>query len=259
MHWTVGRTFETFMSRYMPSDKNLDVLEIGSQNFNGGLRDFKKDNMNWFGVDLSDGPGVDKVIAVGESLPFDSGQFDLVLASSVFEHDVQFWNTFLEMVRVVKDTGLVLLIMPSQGSFHRYPLDAFRFYPDSGTALARWSNQSMRPIELIESFTTRPENDLWADYVGIFGRSPDKYQSALLGEVLKGENWVVGNELIESTYQEFPFEMRRIRELETLNEQLLGQKVKLISDLELVLNSKSWRITQPARTLVRKILKFAKL
>jgi SAM-dependent methyltransferase len=259
MHWTVGRTFETFISRYISSEKKFDVLEIGSQNFNGGLRDFKKHNMNWIGVDLSDGPGVDKVVGVGESLPFDSGQFDLVLASSVFEHDIQFWNTFLEMVRVVKDTGIVLLIMPSQGSFHRYPLDAFRFYPDSGTALARWSNQSMRPIELIESFTTRPENDVWADYVAIFGRSPDKYQSALLGEVLKGENWVVGNELIESTYQELPFELRKIIELEEANVQLnidvqiLGEKLRAVQA------SKSWKFTQPARNLLSKILQITKI
>ena len=258
MHWTVKRTFEAFQSNYFSPNQVASVLEIGSQDINGGLRNLKFAGMNWLGLDLTEGPGVDQVIQIGSPLPFEASSFDLVVASSVFEHDIQFWNTFLEMVRVVSDTGIISLIMPSQGSYHRFPLDAFRFYPDAGIALAEWAKHSNLRIELVESFTTTPEVDVWADYVAIFSKQPERYESSLLGGFLKGENWIVKGEIIQSSYQELPFEMRRIRELETLNDRLIEQTVKLKDDLKLILNSKSWQITSPARTLVSKILKYTK-
>jgi hypothetical protein len=62
MHWTVKRTFETFLHKYFEAKNDLVVLEIGSANVNGGLRDEKLKNMTWVGVDLNEGPGVDFTI-----------------------------------------------------------------------------------------------------------------------------------------------------------------------------------------------------
>lgn len=215
MHDSVKVTFNKFIENYLPSNDSVSVLEIGSLNVNGGLRDLKPDNFNWVGMDLVEGPGVDKVTDVGSTYPFESHTFDLVVASSVFEHDIEFWNTFLEMCRVVKSDGLILLIMPSQGTFHRYPLDAFRFYPDAGIALEKWANRNEVEIKLIESFTTRPTQDVWADFVAIFSGSAFKVeQVSLVGSELSGENWIVEGNLIQETYQELPIEIRKIRELE---------------------------------------------
>ncbi len=76
------------------------------------------------------------------------------------------------MVRVLTNDGVLLLIMPSNGQFHRYPLDAFRFYADSGIALSMWAAFSNVPINLVESFTTVPEVRAFADYVAIFFQKP---------------------------------------------------------------------------------------
>jgi SAM-dependent methyltransferase len=257
MHLTVKRTFDCFVANYLDSSREIEVLEVGSQNFNGGLRDLKSQTMRWHGVDLSEGPGVDSIIELGGKYPFKDGTFDLVVASSVFEHDIQFWNSFLEMVRVVKEDGLVLLIMPSQGAFHRYPLDAFRFYPDAGLALSRWSYFNNSPIDLIESFTTQPENgEVWSDFVSIFSKSSDRFPRPDLGLMLKGENWIVKGELIDSTFQELPWELRKISELNELNSKIQDELESTKRQLIDLSSSKSWKYTYPFRLLINYLRNF---
>jgi SAM-dependent methyltransferase len=241
MHWSVKRTFNLFIEQYLDSEEKISVLEIGSANVNGGLRDQALPNMNWVGVDLEFGPGVDYIVKVGQSLPFPNDSFDLVVASSVFEHDIQFWNTYLEMARVLKHDGFLLLIAPSQGNFHRYPLDAFRFYPDSGIALEKWGQFSSFPIHLVESFTTLPQNDIWADFVAIYSYNKVVSKDSLIGGMLEGENWVVGSELVASTYQEVPYEVRRIFELESANQELLISIKRISEEIRAIKSSWAWR------------------
>jgi hypothetical protein len=118
------------------------------------------------------------------------------------------------MARVTKPQGLLLLIMPSQGLFHRYPLDAFRFYPDAGIALEKWADSQGLATKLVESFTTKPENDIWADFVAIFSEMPNNFADNLIGQELMSENWIIQGELQTSTFQELPYELRKIKELE---------------------------------------------
>jgi SAM-dependent methyltransferase len=257
MHLTVKRTFDSFVANYLDSSSEIEVLEFGSQNFNGGLRELKSQTMRWHGVDLSEGPGVDSIIEIGGKYPFKDSTFDLVVASSVFEHDIQFWNSFLEMVRVVKEDGLVLLIMPSQGAFHRYPLDAFRFYPDAGLALSKWSDFNHLPINLIESFTTQPENgEVWSDFVSIFSKSLDRIPKSYLGLILNGENWILNGELIESTFQELPWELRKIRDLNNLNLKIHDELEFTKRQLIELSSSKSWKYTYPFRLLIKYLRNF---
>lgn len=226
MHLSVQRTFLEFLDAYLPGKEVTKVLEIGAQNFNGGLADLKPKNFEWHGLDIVNGPGVDTVINVGENYPFEEHSFDLVVASSVFEHDIQFWDTFIQMSPAVKPKGFVLLIMPSQGSFHRYPLDAFRFYPDASLALEKWAQRQGEYISLIESFTTSPEDEIWADYVAIYsGNSNFQAHEHLIGGKLNSENWIIRGILQPDTYQEFPYELRKIQELEALNSKLQNELI----------------------------------
>ena len=250
MHWSVSRTFETFVESYLAKTGAISVLEVGSANVNGGLRDKKLQNMSWVGVDLDDAPGVDIAVKVGAPLPFENAGFDLVLASSVFEHDIQFWNTFLEMSRVLKRDGLLFITVPSQGYFHRHTLDVFRFYPDAGVALAKWADSHGLPLRLVESFTTKPENGIWADFVAVFAFQPEKYQGRQIGGTLNGENWILGDDLQQSTYQEIPYDLRRITELE-------AELLKTKSDLDRanfyihsIINSRSSRLVKELRMVV---------
>lgn len=144
------------------------MLELGSQDVNGALRDHSPKGAQYVGVDAVPARGVDLVIDPVAPLPFLDGTFDVVVTSSAFEHDFHFWETFLELLRVIAPGGLLYLNAPSNGGFHRYPVDCWRFYPDAGQALARWACSRGIETELIESFIGLPENDHWADFVAVF-------------------------------------------------------------------------------------------
>jgi SAM-dependent methyltransferase len=142
------------------------VVEIGSQDVNGSLRSVAPDAFDYIGVDFQAAKGVDVVLTDPYSLPFASESVDMVLSSSCFEHSEMFWLVFLEIMRVLKPRGLFYLNVPSAGSFHRYPVDCWRFYPDSGRALVQWSKRSGGNAELLESYTQK--GGTWQDFVGVF-------------------------------------------------------------------------------------------
>ena len=111
---------------------------------------------------------MDCVLTDPYQLPFDDNSADIVVSSSCFEHSELFWLLFLEVIRILKPHDLFYLNAPSNGSFHRYPVDCWRFYPDSGRALVRWAERSSYSTELLESFTSHQLHDQWNDYVAVF-------------------------------------------------------------------------------------------
>jgi SAM-dependent methyltransferase len=147
---------------------SASILEIGSQAVNGSLRKYALPTTKYLGLDLEEGEGVDQVVAVGEPLPVEDGAYDLVIASSVFEHDPCFWMTFLEMCRATREGGYIYVNAPSNGMVHRYPQDNWRFYPDSGLALQRWAQSQGQHVTLLESFIAERDADIWNDFVAVF-------------------------------------------------------------------------------------------
>jgi hypothetical protein len=170
MHDTAFSVGRLAMERYcdLPT---AEILEIGSYNVNGTLRDCAHARTRYTGLDFEEGPGVDIVIVPGQEWPVKDDRFDLVMASSVLEHDPLFWMTFLTMCGKARAGGYIYLNVPSNGSFHRYPQDYWRFYPDSGGALERWAQSQAVDVRLVESFITRRAGDQWNDFVAIFRKS----------------------------------------------------------------------------------------
>jgi SAM-dependent methyltransferase len=168
LHDTAKATAEVFFQAYGEGVKK--ILEVGSSNVNGSLRDCGiPAGSEYLGMDICKGRGVDLVIPDPHSFPLEDETFDLVVSSSVFEHDPAFWITFWEMCRVVKPTGFIYLSAPASGLYHTYPIDAWRFFPDAGVALADWSRKSQYPRQLVESFQLPPRDDKWTDFVAVFG------------------------------------------------------------------------------------------
>jgi len=150
------------------------VVDIGAQDVNGSLKTVCPPNCKYVGVDFVAGKGVDVVLQDPYQLPFEDGSIDIVVSSSCFEHSEMFWVLFLEILRILKPSGLFYLNVPSNGSFHRYPVDCWRFYPDSGNALVAWAKRNKYSSVLLESFTGRQSRtgnmgmDEWNDYVAVF-------------------------------------------------------------------------------------------
>lgn len=184
MHKTAEENAKRFFNEYVyNNDTELKILEIGSYIGGFNIRSLNPKNSNYVGVDLSSGPGVDVVLNDPYVLPFDDNSFDYVISSSCFEHIDFFWLSFNEIMRVLKPSGVFYLNAPSNGDFHRYPIDSWRFFPDSAHSLTKWANRNGFNTILLEQYTSDKESDIWSDYVGIFLKDSmfiDKYPNRII-------------------------------------------------------------------------------
>ncbi|MCE1175643.1 MAG: glycosyltransferase [Burkholderiales bacterium] len=163
--------FDTYTPHFLGGDESVRVVEIGSQDVNGSIRQFCPQEFEYIGVDFVDGKGVDLVITSPYELPFEDNSVDIVVSSSCFEHSEMFWIVYLEIMRILKPHGLFYLNVPSNGMFHRYPVDCWRFYPDSGQALVTWARHNNFNSGLLESYVSNQiggeiEN-WWNDFVAV--------------------------------------------------------------------------------------------
>jgi SAM-dependent methyltransferase len=175
MHDTALIAGKLFSEIYGKSE--MTVVDIGGQNVNGSLRKFfEEKNMKYISVDLEAHPSVDIVVQPYEKLPFETGTVDIIISVSCFEHDPCFWITFKEMCRITKLGGYIYIDAPTNGPYHKYPGDNWRFYSDAGQALAFWSGKKMyeeeivNPVKVLETFHILPIKDVWIDFICIFER-----------------------------------------------------------------------------------------
>ena len=169
MHTSSMRHMRDLFARYLDPMQALKIADIGSYDVNGSYRDLIDDaRWRYTGVDLEPGPNVDLVMTSPYNLPFATGSVDVLLSGQALEHMDFFWVSWLEMIRVVKPGGLILMIAPSRGPEHRYPVDCWRFYPDGFDALARWGGAESLEISTDWHPDEDPESAPWGDTVGVF-------------------------------------------------------------------------------------------
>lgn len=101
------------------------VLEVGSYNVNGTVRDYF-DQTRYTGVDIAEGPGVDRVVSPTK-LPFDADYFAVVVSTEMLEHAEFPHPVLAEMYRVLKNGGVLLLTTRSEGFGYHNPPDYHRF------------------------------------------------------------------------------------------------------------------------------------
>ncbi|HEY9216159.1 MAG TPA: methyltransferase domain-containing protein [Ancylobacter sp.] len=162
---------EAFFLAYGLPD-GAKILDIGSRDVNGSLRSLAPKNASYVGLDIQAGHGVDVTYNIGESFPFGPEEFDACVSTSCFEHDAFFWETFLDIFRILKPGGLFYLNAPSNGDYHSFPFDNWRFYPDAGLALVSWGKKNGIDIQLRESGTLRMGQGGWADFIAVFQKAP---------------------------------------------------------------------------------------
>ena len=90
------------------------VLEIGSLNINGTVRDFFVNSEEYVGCDLGEGRGVD-IVCAGHELAYADGYFDVAISCECFEHDKNWRKTFSKMVDLVRVGGLVIFSCATTG------------------------------------------------------------------------------------------------------------------------------------------------
>ena len=99
---------ERFPNRF----NDCSVLDIGSLDINGNNR-YLFENYEYVGVDIGPGPNVD-VICKGHEFKSDT-QFDIVVSTECFEHDIFYKETILNAINLTKSNGLFLFTCASKG------------------------------------------------------------------------------------------------------------------------------------------------
>ena len=168
MHALAMKNAKRFFDTYVTSLGQVTVVDIGAQDVNGSLRDACPRQAKYIGVDFAQGKGVDVVLDDPYTFPFADNSIDVAVSSSCFEHSEMFWVLFLEIMRVLKPSGLFYLNAPSHLAFHRYPVDCYRFFPDSGNALAKWGQRNGFNSIALEHYTTIDGPEYLGDYVCVF-------------------------------------------------------------------------------------------
>jgi GT2 family glycosyltransferase/SAM-dependent methyltransferase len=171
VHDTALEFGKLFFETYIDKSKNINIVDVGSLNVNGTLRTVAPKDANYLGVDIEPGKGVDLVMTDPYLIPLGNNYADVVVSTSCFEHSEFFWITFNEICRILKKDGFIYLNTPSNGFFHQYPRDYYRFYPDSGFALQNWARKSGYEVTLIEAFIGKQKAEKWNDFVGIYLKS----------------------------------------------------------------------------------------
>jgi SAM-dependent methyltransferase len=90
------------------------VIEIGSLDINGSIREHFEHTIQYIGCDLGPGKGVD-VVCLGHELDYPNGSFDLAISCECFEHDKHWALTFQKMIDLVRPGGLVVFTCASEG------------------------------------------------------------------------------------------------------------------------------------------------
>jgi SAM-dependent methyltransferase len=166
------------------------ALDVGGQDVNGSLRQaYQINRISYTCLDIESHSSVDVVMKPGETFPFPDESFDLIISTSCFEHDPCFWMTFREMCRVVKKNGYIYVNAPSNGIYHTFPGDNWRFYSDAGQALAYWSGKELDgkswPVRVVETFHILPKNDIWTDFICIWQRTDKKENEIVVSDEIK--------------------------------------------------------------------------
>lgn len=192
MHQTAAENVTRFFTTYVyPRQQNNTIVEIGACIGGFDIRSLNPQGSTYIGVDIHQVPGVDIVLTDPYVLPFEDNSVDFVISSSCFEHCEFFWLSFLETIRVLKPDGIFYLNAPSNGDFHRYPVDCWRFFPDSANALVNWGKKHNYNCEVVEQYTSDKETDIWADYVAVFIKDIaylDKYPNRIINSFFNYTN-----------------------------------------------------------------------
>jgi SAM-dependent methyltransferase len=94
--------------------KKIRMLEVGSLNINGTIRDFFSE-CEYVGYDVGKGECVDKVY---DGIHFDEpdNYFDTVGSCNCFEHNPHWVSNFRDMHRMLKPNGLIFISVPTTGN-----------------------------------------------------------------------------------------------------------------------------------------------
>lgn len=106
--------FVGIVKRHLPQFFTAgSVIEMGSLDINGSVR-HQFSVARYVGVDLAPGPGVD-LVSLGHQVDLPSSSFDCAVSMNCFEHNPYWLDTFINMLRLARAGGLVVVSTATTG------------------------------------------------------------------------------------------------------------------------------------------------
>jgi SAM-dependent methyltransferase len=143
VHDSSFSNMQVFVDQYLGAHRTdeLSLLDVGSQLVSVDQTTYKSlfDAPSWRYVGLDVEPGINVDVAVADPYRWEeveADSFDVVVSGQALEHVKFFWLTAFEIGRVLKPGGITMLLAPSGGFEHRFPVDCWRYYRDGMVALA---------------------------------------------------------------------------------------------------------------------------
>tara|TARA_B100001989_G_scaffold209033_1_gene158048 strand:- start:2411 stop:3136 length:726 start_codon:yes stop_codon:yes gene_type:complete len=136
----IKNCFARFNQRILAS---RNILEVGSQDINGSIKDYFPNlyEKKWVGLDVGYGKGVDFTIP-GELVQLPNGWADIAISSECFEHAKNWTQIFKNMIRITHFNSLIILTFAGQGRAAHGTID-------SETDSSPFTNNYYKNINLI--------------------------------------------------------------------------------------------------------------
>lgn len=129
-----------WVTYYLPAEYE-SVLEIGSLDINGGVRDLLRDKAQYTGVDEQEGPGVDVVMNFLDYIPPEP--VDVVLCLEVLEHTADWPKIVFHAAECLKPKGMFLMTCattgrPAHSARGTGPIQPDEYYRNVTEQALRW-------------------------------------------------------------------------------------------------------------------------
>jgi SAM-dependent methyltransferase len=95
-------------------NKDINVLEIGSLDVNGNIRNLFDFTNEYIGIDLEKGPNVDLVLN-GTNINELNTNFDIIISCECFEHAKDWKLIFEKMCQISKPNSFIVISVASTG------------------------------------------------------------------------------------------------------------------------------------------------
>ena len=153
---------------YLDMSKKYVILDIGGRGLNGDRSYksvFEKNVVDYHIADIQKGENVTHVMPSEYVIPAVNKFYDIVVSGQTLEHVKNPFKLVIEMTRVLKDQGYLIIIAPSSGPRHD-SIDCWRFMDDAFKAIAEECNLKII-ADWIDKSATDKESSPWKDHVFI--------------------------------------------------------------------------------------------
>jgi SAM-dependent methyltransferase len=127
MHQSSYNKMTELLKQFVAPGKK--VIDVGATKTMWNYGEAVKENGNVYKT-LDWGANADYEVNSYDWSHIPKQEFDVVISGQALEHDKYFWKTLENIKSILKSGDLVIIILPSCGAIHRYPVDCWRFYPD---------------------------------------------------------------------------------------------------------------------------------